>query len=255
MSSHGWIRLHRQIQDSNDWLTEPFTRAQAWVDILLTAAHKPHAVRIRGILIPLNRGQMALSEREYAKRWKWSRGKVRRFVAELASETVQRIVPQINNVTTVVTVLNYETYQSNGTTNGTTSDTTDGPQTDRKRATDGPIQEGKEGKNVENVDKNTPPTPQGGKRKKFTKPTLNHVTAYVAEIKAGIDPQQFMDHYTSNGWKVGKNSMKDWKAAVGTWKRNGINRKRQGNGQGKAAERRAEKASREFPEDIKPRML
>ena len=34
-----------------------------------------------------------------------------------------------------------------------------------------------------------------------------------------MDAQRFVDHYTANGWKVGKNSMKDWKAAVRTWER------------------------------------
>lgn len=57
--------------------------------------------------------------------------------------------------------------------------------------------------------------------KRFVKPTLEQVAAYVAEIDAGIDPQAFIDHYESNGWKVGRNAMKDWKAAVRTWKRNG----------------------------------
>ena len=36
-----------------------------------------------------------------------------------------------------------------------------------------------------------------------------------------VDAEKFIDYYTSNGWKVGKNSMKDWKAAVRTWERNG----------------------------------
>jgi hypothetical protein len=57
----------------------------------------------------------------------------------------------------------------------------------------------------------------------FIKPTLEEVVEYCKERGNGIDPQQWIDHYTSNGWKVGKNSMKDWKAAVRTWEKNGIN--------------------------------
>jgi predicted phage replisome organizer len=56
--------------------------------------------------------------------------------------------------------------------------------------------------------------------KRFTPPTLDEVTAYCKERKNNVDPQKWMDYYTSNGWKVGKNSMKDWKAAVRTWERN-----------------------------------
>lgn len=53
-------------------------------------------------------------------------------------------------------------------------------------------------------------------RKRFTPPTLAEVTAYCRERQNAVDPQRFIDYYTANGWKVGKNSMKDWKAAVRT---------------------------------------
>ena len=54
-------------------------------------------------------------------------------------------------------------------------------------------------------------------RKRFTPPTLAEVTAYCRERQNAVDPQRFIDYYPANGWKVGKNSMKDWKAAVRTW--------------------------------------
>lgn len=54
-------------------------------------------------------------------------------------------------------------------------------------------------------------------RKRFTPPTLAEVTDYCRERQNAVDPQRFIDYYTANGWKVGKNSMKDWKAAVRTW--------------------------------------
>lgn len=51
----------------------------------------------------------------------------------------------------------------------------------------------------------------------FQKPTLEEVTAYCKERGNDVDPQRFMDYYTANGWKVGKNPMRDWKATVRTW--------------------------------------
>lgn len=73
-----------------------------------------------------------------------------------------------------------------------------------------------------NIDNNTDiknaENPQ--KRKRFTPPTVEEVSAYCLERKNGIDAQRFVDYYSSNGWKVGKNAMKDWKAAVRTWERN-----------------------------------
>lgn len=57
------------------------------------------------------------------------------------------------------------------------------------------------------------------KRKRFEKPSISDIKQYCMERNNNIDANQFFDYYESNGWKVGKNSMKDWKAAVRTWER------------------------------------
>ncbi|MCI5904607.1 MAG: replisome organizer [Oscillospiraceae bacterium] len=57
--------------------------------------------------------------------------------------------------------------------------------------------------------------------KRFQPPTLEEVKAYCIERKNNVDPERFIDYYTSNGWLVGKTKMKDWKAAVRTWEKNG----------------------------------
>ena len=51
----------------------------------------------------------------------------------------------------------------------------------------------------------------------FVPPTLSEVKAYCQERNNGINPQHFIDFYASKGWMIGKNKMKDWKAAVRTW--------------------------------------
>jgi hypothetical protein len=51
-------------------------------------------------------------------------------------------------------------------------------------------------------------------------PTLDEVRAYCNERNNNVDAEKWFDHYTSNGWMVGKTKMKDWKAAVRTWERN-----------------------------------
>ena len=55
--------------------------------------------------------------------------------------------------------------------------------------------------------------------KRFTPPTLEEVTAYCFERGNNVDPQRFIDYYTSNGWMVGRNKMKDWQAAVRNWEK------------------------------------
>lgn len=56
---------------------------------------------------------------------------------------------------------------------------------------------------------------------RFIAPTLEEVKAYCLERKNNVDAERFIDYYSSNGWKVGKNNMKDWKATVRTWEKNG----------------------------------
>ena len=54
---------------------------------------------------------------------------------------------------------------------------------------------------------------------RFKKPSFEEVSQYCIERGNSVDPQRFMDYYESNGWKVGRNPMKDWKAAVRTWEK------------------------------------
>ena len=58
------------------------------------------------------------------------------------------------------------------------------------------------------------------KSKRFVKPTLEEIKAYCQSRQNGVDAERFYDYYESNGWRVGKSPMRDWKAAVRTWERN-----------------------------------
>lgn len=57
-------------------------------------------------------------------------------------------------------------------------------------------------------------------RSVFRPPSIDEVRVYCQERKNSIEPERFIDHYTANGWRVGKASMKDWKACVRTWEKN-----------------------------------
>lgn len=72
-------------------------------------------------------------------------------------------------------------------------------------------------------------SPEGDtKKSRFAPPTLQAVQEYAAEKGYTIDAEHFIDYYESNGWKVGKNPMKDWKAAVRNWSKNEFRSQRQG---------------------------
>jgi len=146
----GHVKLYRSINDNPLWLLERFTKAQAWVDLFMNANWKPGVIDVRGNLVHIGRGQIGWSELTMAKRWKWSNGKVRRFLSYL--EKTGNIVQQKTHITTIITICNYERYQSGDTIGGTTDGITDGQQTDNRRYTieEGKErEEGKEGKNDE----------------------------------------------------------------------------------------------------------
>ena len=87
---------------------------------------------------------------------------------------------------------------------------------DRRRAVDEPSTQDRLGKDsigyIKEKDKKEKKT-----AKRFTPPTVDEVKAYCQERKNSVDPNQFVDFYTAKGWKIGKDTMKDWKAAVRTW--------------------------------------
>lgn len=84
-----------------------------------------------------------------------------------------------------------------------------------------------------NIDLKEKDTPIGVSKekaqKRFSPPTLEEVKAYIADHKYPVDAERWFDYYTANGWKVGKNPMKDWKAAIRTWTKG--DRERWGSGQ------------------------
>ena len=59
-------------------------------------------------------------------------------------------------------------------------------------------------------------------RTRFIAPTVEEVKAYCMERNNKVDAERFVNYYTSNGWKVGKNKMQDWKSAVRSWEKNNI---------------------------------
>lgn len=118
-----WIKLHCQLANHDLWLAEPFSRGQAWVDLLMLAQSKPGWIIVRGISIELARGQVGHSELTLASRWKWSRSRVRLFIDSLRKR--QMVDVHKDNKTTIISIINFDTYQSKPTADSTAEDTAD----------------------------------------------------------------------------------------------------------------------------------
>lgn len=105
----GWIKLYRKIADSQSYFSEPFCRNMAWIDLLILANHEVGHYRCRGMKITVKRGQVGTGLEALSLRWKWSRGKVERFLKELEDDSM--VVRQKTNVNTLITIKKYNDYQ------------------------------------------------------------------------------------------------------------------------------------------------
>lgn len=126
----------------------------------------------------------------------------------------------VTNKYQVIIVANYEKYQENfGNAN---NQITDNQQSNNNQSTNNQQQLNKDNKGN-----------KGNKEKegRFTPPTLSEVQEYIKEKGYHIDAESFIDFYASKGWMVGKNKMKDWKAAVRTWEKRNVGNSKERMGQ------------------------
>ncbi len=131
----GWIKLDRKILDHWMWMDEPFTRGQAWVDLLLMANHQPTKSAVGGRVVEDERGTVCRSISFLATRWKWSRGKVERFLELLESDHMVELkrTGKQTSKRTVIFIVNYCIYQD-ARTSEQTSEQTSGEQVTSKPA-------------------------------------------------------------------------------------------------------------------------
>jgi len=113
-------------------LNEQFTRGQAWIDLFANANHKDSHFWVRGNLIKVKRGQLGWSQLTMAGRWKWSEGRVKRFLIYLKNEGAIEVAA--SSITTTISILNYDKYQiDEGADEGTDSEQTEEQTASRQR--------------------------------------------------------------------------------------------------------------------------
>ena len=125
----GFFKVDRALLEHELWLKEPFTKGQAWLDMVGRANYEDNGT--------IKRGQFPTSALKLAERWQWHRSKVRRFLDMLVE--MEMIAYESSQKGIIITILNYEKYQKNDQKNRPTNRPTDRP-TDRptNRPTDEP---------------------------------------------------------------------------------------------------------------------
>lgn len=105
----GWIKLDRSIQDHWLWEAKPFSPGQAWIDLIMMAAHKTGTREWKGSFLVQRRGEVFTSTVALAERWGWDRKKVARFLRALEEDgmVTRDGIPR----GTLVTIENYTKFQ------------------------------------------------------------------------------------------------------------------------------------------------
>lgn len=176
----GFIKIPRGLFEGTEFGIEKFSRREAFIDLVQMAVFKPTTTYIGGNKITLDRGQIIASQRFLAARWRWSTGRVARFIDDLCEGG--RCTAQKGKIT-IVTILDYDEF------NGDAEPRKPKPATDQQ-----------------------PDNP-----KRFVKPTVEQIRAFCSEHGYAIDAERFFNYYESKGWVVGKSPMKNWQAAIRQW--------------------------------------
>lgn len=187
---NGYVKIHRKLLQWG-WYSDCVVK-DVFLHLLITAAFKDgeflgHQVKA---------GQAVIGYDKLSKELGFTVQQIRTALKKL--ESTKEISRFSTNKFTVVTVENWGDYQLE--CNDINKPTTNEQQTNNK-----PITASKECKEIKN------------NIGRFTPPTVYEISCYCLERNNGLDAETFFNFYQSKGWLVGKNKMKDWKAAVRTW--------------------------------------
>ena len=181
----GWIKLHRQIIDW-EWYTDHNT-FRVFLHLLLTANHKDK--KYKGM--ELKAGTIVTSRDLLSFATGLSVRQVRTALDKL--KTTNELTIKTSPQGTIIQIVNYVKYQIE-----TNELTNERPTNDQQTTSNNNV---KKERNI------------------FKRPTIEEINAYCLQNNLQLDAERFVNYYDSNGWSVGKNKMKDWKAAVRNWAR------------------------------------
>ena len=194
MIDTGWVKVYRKIMVKGYYKKSQYVHL--WLHLLLKASHNETEFMWNGKIEKLQPGQFVTGRKQLSAETGISQTTIERILNLLESE--QQIGQQKTNKYRLLTVINWDEYQ--GTRHQKQQPADNQPTTKQQ-----PADTFKKVKNVRM------------KEIKSMSPTLEELKSYIQEKKYNVIAEKFLAYYESNGWMVGKNKMKSWKAALVTW--------------------------------------
>jgi len=208
--NNGFIKLFRCIEDSFFW--NDSQAVHLWIQLLLSANHKDKEMLLSGEKVIIKSGHFVCSRNTLSLKTGINESKIQRILKVFESE--QMIEQQMNSKYRMISISNWNKYQG--------SEQVNEQQVNSKRTADeqqmNTNNNDKNEKNDKNKEKDTIVSKKKDKPSGLLPVYFQFMILGLTPDKAILKAEKFYSHYQSNGWKVSKNPMKDWKAATsGTW--------------------------------------
>jgi biotin operon repressor len=197
----GWISLHRKITKW-EWYDDANT-FRVFIHCLLLANHEKK--KWRGI--DVERGQFITSQANLGLSLGLSVQSIRTCLDKLKS--TDELTVNITNKYSIISITNYDEMQ--GDNRQANSESTVNQQSTNIESTVNQQQ------TITITTKELNNDNKKEVKKRFAIPSLNEINELIKEKQYHINGEVFFNHYESNGWKVGKNQMKSWRAALSNW--------------------------------------
>lgn len=214
MEENGFIKIYRKLLESPVWANSTAKQQCILIHLLLMATWREKKWDVLGKEFTLQPGQFYTSRSKILEHLPEDVSERELRTALDRFENLSFLTKQSTNHGTLVTIVNWDKYQGN---NSQLDQGCDQRATSERPANDQPIN--KEGKN----NKNSKKIKNIGKA--FKPPSAEEVNQYAQENNLNVNGNGFVDYYEAKGWMIGKNKMKDWKAAARNWSRRNEERK------------------------------
>ncbi len=188
--SEGYIFLHRKTQ--KHWVFERSEYLKAWIQMLFDATHQDYEVLVGNQLVKLKRGQFIFGRKAFAKKTGLSERSVRTLINRLKKS--QMIDQQTTNKFSIISILNYDDYQT-----GVQQTSSKRPTGDQQATTN----------NNNNNNNNISAAPK-----------LLEVEQYFHDKNCLELAEEFFEYWSERDWKKNGKPLARWRSNAATWIRN-----------------------------------